>query len=250
MLEVKIRPSRPSKTSDLSSCTSTRGASPNPCLSPRRSLFCWSGRSAPIWPSWKSPQRKSSFEGCKRTDRQARWKLDLRKSGGQLTNTHTNTPVTSWFDFQFEPFSFMVYFPRSLCVFWLRDLAQQGGPAGAATQRHGSALCGASQRQPGRNSAVRPAWRTSRHGPPHQPLLWLYSGWVHRKKMICDQMLLRSTPSCSLYHLITQVSHSLFMYSTPSVCTCCFTLARRRVRCMLPICCEAYLYILFYSNVK
>lgn len=147
-------------------------------------------------------------------------------------------------------YSFVGFFPRSLCVFWLRDLAQQGGPARAAAQRHGSPLCGASQWQPGRNSAVCPAWRTSRHGPPHQPLLWLNSGGVHRKEMICDQMLLRSIPSRSLYHLITWVSHSLFVYSTPPVCTCCFTLARHRVRCMLPICCEAYFYILFYLNVK
>lgn len=46
---------------------------------------------------------------------------------------------------------------RSFCVFRLRDLAQQGGNTGAAAQRHGRTLCGATQRQPGRDSAVRSA---------------------------------------------------------------------------------------------
>lgn len=48
-------------------------------------------------------------------------------------------------------------FRRSFCVFWLWDLAQQGGNTGAAAQRHGRAVRGATQRQPGRDSAVRSA---------------------------------------------------------------------------------------------
>lgn len=80
-------------------------------------MFSCSGRSAPIWPSWKSPHRKSSPEGCKRTARQAWWKLDLRRSGGQLINTHSS-PVTSWFDFEFEPFTVLWFIFPGLCVYF------------------------------------------------------------------------------------------------------------------------------------
>lgn len=148
--------------------------------------------------------------------------------------------------------------PRSTCVFWIWDMAQQGRHARAASQRHGCPVCGATQWQPGRNSAVHPAWRSSGlHGAPHQRLRSLHSWGLRREEMMCDQMavtinnrLVLSVVSYScgillllVYSLyLTPFSVWLACHSRYSLlCKCRHTTgwdARSLSRC------EAYLYIL------